>query len=133
MAITPNRTLALLLAVLPLTLSGLSTATAVTDEPYPTAVVLGIRGTVIGDTATFTYRASRLTPDVTVVQTFYGCGGEVIARKRVTGKSGTYRYNIEIKLRKAKRKIKVLAIIRQPDHQSIQQHTSWGPIPGAHC
>lgn len=102
--------------------------------PKPPLVhVVPVAGGSLGGTARFVYKASRLTPEVVVVQRAYGCRNKVIARKRITGRTGTYRYYVEIELKRAQRRTKVETTIRQPGRKTVHQATVWGPIPGARC
>ena len=102
------------------------------DLPSPDVNVNYVSGDAIGTYGFLRFKATKLTPDVEVVHRMFGCDDKVIGRKHITDKTGKIRYAVEVNLKRASHRSKMLILVKQPDHQTSRTWYTW-TFPGKHC
>lgn len=103
----------------------------VVPEPkkWVKARVTSISGSIIGPFVTFTYRATKVQKGSRILAVAYGCGGKAVARTRVRGKSGRFKFRVETTLDRVARYVPLEITISKKGRHPYRHTGRWGPMP----
>lgn len=104
--------------------------TVVVPEPkkWVKARVTSVSGSIVGPYVTLTYRATKVQKGTRILAVAYGCGGEAVARTRVRGKSGRFRFFVDTTLDEVARYVPVKITVRKKGRLPSNSTSNWGPM-----
>lgn len=112
--------------------SGGTGGTAPQPKPYPTARVTPRLFSTLGTTVSFVYHASNVKRGTIIKMAVHGCGGRIVATKRIV-RTGSYQFYKQAPSRRVKRMAYVTVTVTQRGHRTHKLGATFGPIPGKHC
>lgn len=91
--------------------------------------VTSVAGSILGPYVTFTYRAKKVQKGSRILAVAYGCGGKAVARTRVRGKSGRFKFRVETTLDRVARHVPLEITISKKGRYPYRHTDRWGPMP----